>query len=179
MGSSTLSAEDFFRLHRLALSNSEIGRVRQIITSQELVSEVDISTGIPSIPFAITGSVVTRATAARTNEGALKLTVKSTGVQVGRWVGGWVGEVEPQQLGRRRKDHLSTHPPTHPPTQSSSLFGFLGGGGNLPDLPLADLASRAGLSPPSVLMTTYYCDANMRISRTEDDHFFVFVRGHL
>jgi hypothetical protein len=30
MGSSSLSPEDFFRLHRLATSGSEIGRVRQV-----------------------------------------------------------------------------------------------------------------------------------------------------
>jgi hypothetical protein len=30
MGESSLSAEDFFRLHRLATSGSEIGRVRQV-----------------------------------------------------------------------------------------------------------------------------------------------------
>ena len=56
--------------------------MRQIITSQELVSEVEIISGIPSIPFAISGTVVTRASAARTQEGALKLTLKSSGVRV-------------------------------------------------------------------------------------------------
>jgi hypothetical protein len=56
--------------------------VRQIITSQELVSEVEIISGIPSIPFAISGTVVTRASTQRTQKGALKLTLKSSGVQV-------------------------------------------------------------------------------------------------
>jgi hypothetical protein len=28
-----------------------------------------------------------------------------------------------------------------------------------------------------VTMTTYYLDADLRISRTSDDHFFVFTRG--
>ena len=39
------SAEDFFRLHRLATSGSEIGRVFQIISDNELSSEVSSSSG--------------------------------------------------------------------------------------------------------------------------------------
>lgn len=34
------ASEDFFRLHRLATSSGEVGKVSQLITKMELVSEV-------------------------------------------------------------------------------------------------------------------------------------------
>jgi hypothetical protein len=62
--------------HRLATSGSELGRVVQIINKEELVSEVDISTGVPSIPFAIKGTVVTRAALRKESPEVLRLALK-------------------------------------------------------------------------------------------------------
>mmetsp|Transcript_16121 Transcript_16121/g.35857 ORF Transcript_16121/g.35857 Transcript_16121/m.35857 type:complete len:294 (-) Transcript_16121:122-1003(-) len=55
-------AENGFDLHERATSTGQIGRVRQTISDDELVSEVDLTVGIlPGIPFRIKGTVVTRA----------------------------------------------------------------------------------------------------------------------
>lgn len=133
------AAEDFFRLHRLATSGSEIGRARQIITSSEVASEIEISTGLPSIPFAIKGTVVTRASATKDGDRALRLQLKSTGVT------------------------------------DSNLFSFINGG-NLPELPVGELIGSIG-ALPSITMSTDYVDGDLRISRAEDDHYYVFVRS--
>ena len=55
-------AENGFDLHDRATSTSRIGRVRQIISSDKLVSEVDLEVGtLPGIPIRIRGTVVTTA----------------------------------------------------------------------------------------------------------------------
>jgi hypothetical protein len=49
--------ETAFALHRAAASNGEIGRVRQIISASELISEVDLRVGLISgIPFSMQGT---------------------------------------------------------------------------------------------------------------------------
>jgi hypothetical protein len=49
--------ETAFALHRAATSNGEIGRVRQIISASELISEVDLRVGLISgIPFSMQGT---------------------------------------------------------------------------------------------------------------------------
>jgi hypothetical protein len=51
--------ETAFALHRAATSNGEIGRVRQIISASELISEVDLRVGLISgIPFSMQGTGV-------------------------------------------------------------------------------------------------------------------------
>ena len=55
-------AENGFDLHEKATSTGQIGRVRQTITDDELVSEVDLSVGVlPGIPVRVKGTVVTTA----------------------------------------------------------------------------------------------------------------------
>jgi hypothetical protein len=55
-------AENGFSLHAQATSGSRLGRVRQIVTADKLISEVDLEVGIlPGIPFSIQGTVVSTA----------------------------------------------------------------------------------------------------------------------
>jgi hypothetical protein len=56
-------AENGFDLHDRATSGSRVGRVRQSITSDRLISEVDLEVGlVPGIPIRLKGTVVTAAT---------------------------------------------------------------------------------------------------------------------
>lgn len=51
-----------FELHDRATTGSQIGRVRQTITSDRLISEVELEVGfMPGLPFRIKGTVVTTA----------------------------------------------------------------------------------------------------------------------
>jgi hypothetical protein len=55
-------AENGFDLHDSATSTSRVGRVRQKISSDKLVSEVDLEVGtLPGIPLRLKGTVVTTA----------------------------------------------------------------------------------------------------------------------
>ena len=55
-------ADNGFELHDRATTGSRIGRVRQTITSDKLVSEVELDVGIlPGLPFRVKGNVVTTA----------------------------------------------------------------------------------------------------------------------
>ena len=54
--------ENGFELHDRATTPSRVGRVRQTITSDRLVSEVDLEVGVlPGIPIRVRGTVVTSA----------------------------------------------------------------------------------------------------------------------
>jgi len=55
-------ADNGFELHDRATTGSRIGRVRQIIESNKLISEVELEVGMmPGLPFRIKGTVVTTA----------------------------------------------------------------------------------------------------------------------
>ena len=55
-------ADNGFDIHDRATSSSRIGRVRQIISSDLLVSEVDLDVGLlPGIPLSMSGTVVSTA----------------------------------------------------------------------------------------------------------------------
>lgn len=57
-----LIAENGFELHDRATTGSRIGRVRQIIENNKLISEVELEVGLmPGMPFRIKGTVVTTA----------------------------------------------------------------------------------------------------------------------
>jgi hypothetical protein len=54
--------ENGFALHAQATSGSRVGRVRQIVTSEKLISEVDLEVGmLPGIPMSLQGTVVSTA----------------------------------------------------------------------------------------------------------------------
>mmetsp|Transcript_22332 Transcript_22332/g.36924 ORF Transcript_22332/g.36924 Transcript_22332/m.36924 type:complete len:295 (+) Transcript_22332:82-966(+) len=134
-------ASQAFSLHRLATSTSEIGKVKQVLGPSTLVSEVDLKVGtIPSLPFAITGTVVSDAEVTANGDQSLQVTVGKTKVS------------------------------------NSNILKFL----NLEDMgaavPVKDVFERLRGSVPTVPLNTYYLDDTMRISRTQDEHFFVYIR---
>lgn len=74
-------ADNGFELHDRATTGSRIGRVRQIITSDKLVSEVELDVGIlPGLPFRVKGSVVTTANLKVSSNEAWDLEIVNTQV---------------------------------------------------------------------------------------------------
>lgn len=54
--------ENAFDIHDRATTASRVGRVRQIVTADQLVSEVDLEVGFaPGLPFRVKGTVITTA----------------------------------------------------------------------------------------------------------------------
>jgi hypothetical protein len=75
-------AENGFDLHDRATSSSRIGRVRQTISEDKLVSEVDLEVGIiPGIPFRVKGTVVTDATLTVVSAEKWEVRVQNTSVK--------------------------------------------------------------------------------------------------
>jgi len=131
-------ASTAFNLHRLATSTSEIGKVKQIIEAGSLTSEVDLKVGtIPSIPFAVTGTVISKASITPSGQDGYDVTVETTKVE------------------------------------NSSVLKFLDG---LVEVPVKQIFERIRGSTPTVSMSTYYLDDTMRISRTRDEHLFVYLK---
>jgi hypothetical protein len=74
--------ENGFDLHELATSNSRVSRVRQSITSDQLVSEIDLEVGVaPGIPIKVKGTVVTSASLQVVSEEKWELQVENTKVK--------------------------------------------------------------------------------------------------
>jgi hypothetical protein len=74
--------ENGFDLHELATSNSRVGRVRQTITSDQLVSEIDLEVGVaPGIPLKVKGTVVTSASLKVVSQEKWQLQVENTKVK--------------------------------------------------------------------------------------------------
>lgn len=76
-------AENGFDLHDQATVGSRVGRVRQTVTSNKLVSEVDLEVGIlPGIPFTKTkGTVVTTAALSVVSDKCWELRIENTKVK--------------------------------------------------------------------------------------------------
>ncbi|KAL7569299.1 hypothetical protein ACA910_016845 [Epithemia clementina (nom. ined.)] len=75
-------AENAFDIHDKATTAGRVGRVRQTITSDSLVSEVDLEVGLfPGLPFRIKGTVVTTASFQAISSETAELRVKSTEVK--------------------------------------------------------------------------------------------------
>ena len=75
-------AENAFDIHDRATTAGRIGRVRQIITSDSLVSEVDLEVGLfPGLPFRVKGTVVTSASFQVISSETAELRVTTTQVK--------------------------------------------------------------------------------------------------
>jgi hypothetical protein len=75
-------AENGFEMHDRATAASRVGRVRQIITDDKLVSEVDLEVGMGfGMPFKIKGTVVTSASRSYVDGEKCELRVQSTEVK--------------------------------------------------------------------------------------------------
>ena len=72
-------AKRVFQLHRLATSTGQIGKVTQEITADELISEVRLKVGLlPGVPFALEGTVVSKAAYSSPNKFTFNLDLKET-----------------------------------------------------------------------------------------------------
>lgn len=75
-------AENGFALHAQATSGSRVGRVRQIITSEKLISEVDLEVGmLPGIPMSLKGTVVTTSALNVVSDKRWELKIENTKVK--------------------------------------------------------------------------------------------------
>jgi hypothetical protein len=74
--------ENGFALHAQATSGSRVGRVRQIVTSETLVSEVDLEVGmLPGIPMSLQGTVVSTAALNVVSDKRWELRIETTKVK--------------------------------------------------------------------------------------------------
>ena len=187
--------------HRLATAVGEIGRVRQCISPDgggggTLTSEVDIRAGfLPGLPLGVRGTVVTTA---EFNEVSAVVPSGDSSSSSSEFDGTDDGGLDELLLlgGEIAAELVSTE------VRSSTLMlGYAGGGGetsrtNLPmpfldaqKLPVGNLLNRVGQQnkrsssssesgePRRPQLRTTYLDDDFRVSRTEDEHFFVFVRA--
>lgn len=75
-------AENGFKLHDRATSGSRIGRVKQILSSTQLINELDLEVGfLPGLPFKIKGTVVTTASMKIVSDKEMDLTLETTRVK--------------------------------------------------------------------------------------------------
>ena len=71
-----------FDIHDRATSAGRVGRVRQIITEDELISEVDLSVGMmPGMPVVLKGTVITTASIEAVSSETWEVSVKGTQVK--------------------------------------------------------------------------------------------------
>lgn len=74
--------ENGFALHQQATSGSRVGRVRQIITTEKFISEVDLEVGmLPGIPLSLQGTVVTTAALNVASDKQWELRIENTKVK--------------------------------------------------------------------------------------------------
>eukprot|EP00525_Craspedostauros_australis_P006565 CAMPEP_0198127398 /NCGR_PEP_ID=MMETSP1442-20131203/47040_1 /TAXON_ID= /ORGANISM="Craspedostauros australis, Strain CCMP3328" /LENGTH=292 /DNA_ID=CAMNT_0043787363 /DNA_START=10 /DNA_END=888 /DNA_ORIENTATION=- len=75
-------AENFFDLHDRATAAGRVGRVRQIITQDTMISEVDLEVGVlPGLPIRFDGTVVTDAELSIRSADLWELKVRNTQVK--------------------------------------------------------------------------------------------------
>jgi hypothetical protein len=75
-------AENAFDIHDRATTASRVGRVRQSITRDQLVSEVDLEVGLlPGLPFRAKGTVVTTASLQVVSPETWETRIESTSVK--------------------------------------------------------------------------------------------------
>lgn len=75
-------ANEIFRMHRAATATGQIGRIKQIISSDELTSKVELKVGIlPGQPFSILGTVVSTASCSIEDDYNLRLKIKDTKIE--------------------------------------------------------------------------------------------------
>jgi len=73
--------ENGFALHAQATSGSRVGRVRQIVTANTLISEVDLAVGmLPGIPMSLKGTVVSTAALEVVSDQKWELQIETTKV---------------------------------------------------------------------------------------------------
>ena len=75
-------AKEIFRMHRAATATGQIGRIKQVISGDELTSKVDLKVGIfPGQPFSILGTVVSTAACTIEDDYNLRLKIRDTKIE--------------------------------------------------------------------------------------------------
>jgi hypothetical protein len=148
----------FCDMHRAALAISEIGKVRQIISSDRMVSEFEVNVGsVPflgdftpfkysgGLPFTINGAIVSSADITSTNQGTAweifmdRVEVKGSNIPLLRSI------LDNEQVS----------------IKSRGLGSFLE-------------ENLSGYSNPRPIFETTYLDETIRISRDQDGKIFVY-----
>lgn len=132
-----------FSIHSKATSASQMGRVRQIITDDSMVSEVELTVGmVPGLPIVVKGTVVTTA--------ALTISGPET----------WEVQVRGTKVKASNVPFLDQYLDDVPI-----------------ELPVGDVYSSLMGSVPTSVLKTFYVDEGIRITRDEDDNYFVFIKA--
>jgi len=131
-----------FDIHDRATTSGRVGRVRQIISKDQLVSEVELEVGMmPGLPVRVKGTVVTTASLKAISSEAFETQIEATSIKSSNipFVDQWLDD---------------------------SKF----------EVPLKDVYSTFGEVPicPNKI---FYLDEGMRITRDQDDNFFVYTRA--
>lgn len=75
-------AENGFTLHDRATAGGRIGRVKQILSRDQLINELDLEVGVfPGLPFKVKGTVVTTASMRIVSDKRMELKLQSTKVK--------------------------------------------------------------------------------------------------
>jgi PAP_fibrillin len=132
-----------FDIHDRATTSGRVGRVRQTITSDKLISSVDLEVGLmPGFPVKVKGTVVTTAALRATGPDNFELQIQKTAV---------TGSNIP--LFNQWLDNVKL------------------------EIPMNDIFTSLAGSVPAVINSIFYLDEGMRITRDEDDNFFVYTRS--
>lgn len=140
------AVETAFDIHDRATTSGRVGRVRQTITANALVSFVDLEVGLwPGWPFRLKGTVVTTASLRVTGPDRYDTQIGTTTVTSSNLplVNQWLDDVKPA-------------------LPVGDIYAALLGG---PD------------TVPVVVNKIFYLDEGMRITRDQDDNFFVYTRS--
>jgi hypothetical protein len=92
-------AENAFDIHDRATTASRVGRVRQRITPDQLISEVDLEVGvIPGFPFRVKGTVVTSASLDVVPPESWETKIQSTTIKGSNvpFVNQWLDDLKPE-----------------------------------------------------------------------------------
>jgi PAP_fibrillin len=135
--------QNAFDIHDRATTSGRVGRVRQTITPDKLISSVDLEVGlIPGLPIKVKGTVVTTASLSTTGPDSFELKIQKTSV---------TGSNIP--LFNQWLDDLKL------------------------EVPMSDIFTSLAGTVPSVPNKIFYLDEGMRITRDQDDNFFVYTRS--
>jgi len=75
-------AENGFKLHDRATAGGRIGRVKQILSGDQLINELDLEVGVlPGLPFKVKGTVVTTASMRIVSDKQMELRLQNTKVK--------------------------------------------------------------------------------------------------
>jgi PAP_fibrillin len=135
--------ETAFDIHDRATTSGRVGRVRQTVTADQLISTIDLEVGLfPGLPIKIKGAVVTVAALRVTGSDSFETQIESTSV---------TGSNIPLL------------------NQVLDEYKF--------EVPVSDIYVTLAGKVPMVPNKIFYLDEGMRITRDQDDNFFVYTRA--